>query len=99
MSILGIAPVAVSNLRYGTAVLRTSYRVKCTSHSLRREGVPVCKRVAVAVKKGGCPRIILYDRGAVRVVISEIKLYAIKFVLKNFQNNDVLKYDIYDTEN
>ena len=58
-----------------------------------------CCQNARWLKKGGCPRIILYDRGAVRVVISEIKLYAIKFVLETFQNNDVLKSDIYDTEN
>ena len=62
-------------------------------------GYSVCKRVAVAVKKVGCPRIILYDRGAVGVVIVEMQLYAIKFVFETFQNYDVLKYDIYDTEN
>ena len=49
-------------------------------------------------KKGGCPLIILYDKGA--VFASNI-IYPItfKFVLETFQNNNVVKYDIYNTDN
>ena len=54
------------------------------------------------LKKGGCLLIILHDRGSVRVFATNI-LYLIttvsKFILETFQNNNLVKYDICNTEN
>ena len=79
-------------------------------------GYSVWKRVPTAVqllesrgcrepqwlKKGGCPYIILYDRGAVRVSSANISCQIIIVCIQICSpslNNSKVKYYIFDTEN